>query len=359
MKVLLLCRYGPLGASSRVRMYQFLPALGAAGIEVTPAPLVDDQLLSHRYAVGRHARATLIARYAARLRRLLDRRAFDVMWIEYELFPWLPVFVDLLFVRRAPPVVLEYDDAVFEKYDGHASPIVRAVLGGKHDRLMARAAAVVAGNEYLAQRARAAGAPIVVTLPSVVDTSLFVPAARPAGTPPIVGWIGSPTTARYLHLVEPVLAALTSAAAGRVTLVGVEPGAQRWSFACEERRWRPEHEVADVQGFDVGIMPLPDDPWTRGKCGYKLVQYMACGIPVVASPVGANRAIVRDHIEGFLPDGDAAWTASLGTLLADPARRAEMGAAGRARAVDAYAVHVVAPRLVEVLSAAAGAAARA
>lgn len=351
MKVLLLSRYGPQGASSRVRMYQFLPALGAAGIEVTPAPLIDDALLIRRYGAGRHMPGALVGPYASRVLTLLRRRSYDLLWIEYELFPWLPGVLDQLLIRGGPPYVVEFDDAVFHQYDSHASGLVRRVLGRKHDRLMARAATVIAGNAYLADRANRAGASRVVTLPSVVDTDVFVPGPSGSGQPPIVGWIGSPTTAGYLKAIEPVLESLTRAGRAQVRLVGADAAAA-WAFAHDTRPWTRAGEVGEVQGFDIGIMPIPDDRWTRGKCGYKLVQYMACGKPVVASPVGVNTTIVRDGVDGYLAADDAAWAEALAGLVADPERRRAMGAAGRARAVEHWSARAVTPRLVDVLSSA-------
>src|SRR5262245_43910032 len=115
-------------------MYQFLPALGAAGIEVTPAPLIDDALLARRYEAGRHVPGALVGPYLGRVLTLLRRRSYDLLWIEYELFPWLPAALDLLLAGGTPPYVVEFDDAVFHQYDSHASGLVRRLLGHKHDR---------------------------------------------------------------------------------------------------------------------------------------------------------------------------------------------------------------------------------
>jgi glycosyltransferase involved in cell wall biosynthesis len=353
MKVLLLCRYGPRGASSRVRMYQFLPDLAAAGIDVTPAPLVDDPLLAARYAQGRYPAPALAMRYVRRLGSLLRSRAYDLIWIEYELFPWLPAIGERLLARLGPPYLVEYDDAVFHRYDAHPRAVVRALLGRKIDRVMREARTVIAGNAYLVARARAAGARRIVEIPSVVDTDAYVPAPRAASDPPVIGWMGSPTTAGYLHLVEQVLAELVEERRAQVRLVGVEPGRTRWAFPCVERVWNAADEVADIQGFDIGIMPLPDQAWERGKCGYKLVQYIACGKPVVASPVGANREIVRMGIDGYLADGIDEWRGALRALVADAALRLRMGVAGRARVEQAYARRVVLPGLIQALRAAA------
>jgi glycosyltransferase involved in cell wall biosynthesis len=355
VKVLLLCRYGPRGASSRVRMYQFLPALRAAGIDVTPAPLVPDALLGARYATGRYPAAALAGRYVSRVRDLAGSGAFDLLWVEYELFPWLPALVERLAMRLAPPFVLELDDAIFHRYDRHRSGAIRALLGRKIDRLMAAAAAVVVGNPYLAARAADAGAREVIEIPSVVDTAVYTPGDRPHEGPPVIGWMGSPTTAAYIHLIEDALGGLVREARAQVTLVGVEPGRIRWGFPCTERPWVLQTEVADLQGFDVGIMPLPDTPWERGKCGYKLVQYMACGKPVVASPVGVNPTLVRHGVDGFLAEGTSAWRDALAALLDDPARRAAMGAAGRVRVVERWSSQVVVSAILQLLRRAAGA----
>jgi len=358
VKVLLLCRYGPRGASSRVRMYQFLPELRAAGIDVVPAPLVPDALLGTRYATGRYPVHALAARYAARVRDLAGGGAYDLLWIEYELFPWVPAFVELLAARLTPPFVLELDDAIFHRYDSHPSGMVRAMLGRKVDRLMAAAAAVVVGNPYLSARATAAGARQVVEIPSVVDTTVYTPGARPHDGPPVIGWMGSPTTAAYLHLIEDAIGSLVRESRAQVTLVGVEPGRLAWNFPCTERAWSLQTEVLELQGFDIGIMPLPDTPWERGKCGYKLVQYMACGKPVVASPVGVNPTLVRHGVDGFLADGTTAWRDALVTLLDDPARRTTMGEAGRARVVERWSAQAVVPAIVQMLRRAAGRPAR-
>jgi len=117
----------------------------------------------------------------------------------------------------------------------------------------------------------------------------------------------------------------------------------------EARSWSEASEVAEIQQFDIGIMPLPDEPFERGKCGYKLIQYMACGKPVVASPVGANTSIVRDGIEGFLASTDAEWMQLLGILCDDNALRQRMGAAGRVRVEAEYSLQVAAPHLERLL----------
>ncbi len=338
-------------------MYQYLPTLAAAGIAVTPAPLLAGEDLGRRQTTGGYPLRRLWAAIRGRVQAVATRRRYDVLWIEYELMPFLPALIEHLLLRGGPPRVVEYDDAVFHRYDRHRSPLVRRLLGRKIDRLMAGAAVVVAGNAYLADRARAAGARDVAIIPSVVDLARYPVVPPSAGGPPVIGWIGSPSTAAALDAVVPALARVCAGGRARVVLVGVTPGRRAWPFPCEERPWIDGREAAEVGGFDIGIMPLADDAWSRGKCGFKLVQYLACGRPAVASPVGVNPAIVIDGTTGLLAAGEDAWVAALDRLIDDPALRARLGAAGRAHVEAHYALHRTAPLVADVLRRAAGGAA--
>ena len=354
LDVLLLSRYASRGASSRVRMYQYVPALAEAGIAVTASPLLAGDDLGRRQTTGGYPWRRLWAAARARLAAVGTRRRYDVLWIEYEVMPFLPALVEHLLLRGGPPCVVEYDDAVFHRYDRHRSALVRTLLGGKIDRLMRGAAVVVAGNAYLADRARAAGARDVAIIPSVVDLDRYPVAPPTAGGPAVIGWIGSPSTGLALDAIAPALARVCAGGRARVVLVGVTPGRRAWPFPCEERPWVEGREAADIAGFDIGIMPLADDPWSRGKCGYKLVQYLACGRPGVASPVGVNPAIVIDGVTGLLASTEDEWVAALDRLLDDAALRARLGAAGRAHVEAHYALHRTAPLVAEVLRRAAG-----
>ncbi len=352
MRVLLLSRYTRQGASSRVRSLQYLPALAAAGIEVQVAPLLDAPYLANLYA----GRATdwphVAARYLARLRQLATARRYDLLWVEKELFPLLPAGAERLLTRLRIPYVVDYDDAVFHNYDRHRRPLVRRLLGGKIDVVMARARCVLAGNDYLAARAQAAGARRVVALPTVVDLERYPPpaAATRAAGPLRIGWIGTPATAGYLQAAAPALGAAVADGAALV-LIGAPPGTLA-DHGAECRPWQEAEEVAQITRFDIGIMPLPDAPFERGKCGYKLIQYMACGVPCVASPVGVNRALLASGA-GLLAADPAQWHEALGRLLAEPALRARAGHIGRAQVEDHYSLQAQAPTLIAALREAA------
>ena len=291
----------------------------------------------------------VLTAYIRRIARLLAVRHFDLLWVEKELFPWIPFQFENLFLGRQIPCVMDYDDAVFHRYDRHGSSLVRSLLGRKIDALMRRARTVVAGNQYLADRASSAGAANIEYLPSVVDTDRYTIGRRTTGQFRI-GWIGSPVTAPFLGLIGDALEEAVRQTGARLVLVGAGdrdplPGVEK-----ELIPWSEDSEVAHIQSFDVGIMPLPDGPFERGKCGYKLIQYMACGLPVVASPVGANKHIVEQGKTGFLASNTAEWVEALVRLSNNPGMRAALGKAGRKKVEQEYCLQVTAPRLVKILT---------
>lgn len=356
MRCLLLARHGGLSASTRQRHLQYIPYLASKGIQIDVHTLLDDAYLKAFYAGGR-TWPSLVRTFLGRLRVLLQARRYDVLWIEKELFPFFPAWFEQALEAAGVPYVVDYDDATFHRYDAHPSPLIRRALGRKIDGVMRRATLVVAGNEYLATRAREAGARRVEILPTVVDLDRYpAPQETLVQSPPegvfTVGWIGAPKTVKYVRLVEEALRAVAQSAPVRLVVIGA-PADEIPGVDLVQRPWSEATEVEDIHSFDVGIMPLADDQWEQGKCGYKLIQYMACSKPVVASPVGVNARLVRPGANGFLAGDTPSWVSSLETLRADPGLRRRMGAEGR-RIVEAeYALQVTAPRLAEWLTEAA------
>lgn len=341
-------RYSRLGASSRLRWLQFVPALQREGLAIESSPLLGDPYLQRKYA-GRPVLGQVLRAYLHRARALrAGARRADLAWIEKELWPWAPAWLEL-WLMAGRPFVLDYDDAVFHTYDRHRNPLLRRLFGCKIDRLMRAATLVVVGSAYLGERARAAGARRVEWLPTVVDHERYATGthARPDDATLRIGWIGTPATVGYLRPLAAALAELARRRRIVVHLIGATlemPGVEVRAIP-----WSEDDEVRAIAELDVGLMPLPDTPWERGKCGYKLVQYMACGLPVVASPVGANRDIVDDGVDGFLAHGDDAWIDALCRLADDPALRHRMGQAGQAKVRARYSLQAAAPQLARWL----------
>jgi len=352
LKVLLFSKYSRRGPSSRLRSLQYLAPLRDHGIDVQVHALFPDAYLEALY--GGHPEA---ARYRAwgyfsqRLMQLLRRREHDLAWIEGELFPYLPYWIEAALARSLKSYVVDYDDALFHKYDQSANPLVRRMLGRKIDRIMHGAACVIAGNRYLAARARQAGAARIEIIPTVVDEQRYAAASPADEQPPVIGWVGSPATEHYMLDIRQVLEQVCAAHHARLLLVGArtETAGQFDGITPEVVPWSEASEAAMIARMDIGIMPLLDSPWERGKCGYKIIQYMACGLPVVASPVGANVDIVRHGENGFLAADDAAWRDALERLIASPSLRARMGRAGRARVEAEYSLVAQVPRLADIL----------
>lgn len=347
MNILLLCRYAGLGASSRVRFGQYLPHLEAAGWKVDVAPFFSDEYLQALYR-GKPRTVEAVRGYWHRLLSLFRANRYSVLWIEKEVFPFMPAFAERLLNLAGIRFVVDYDDAMFHRYDQHQSFLVRTLLGKKIDAVMRHATLVVAGNNYLANHARAAAARQVAIVPTVVDLNRYQVAPASKSHSPVIGWIGSPATSHYLSGIAPVCRTLCADTNAKFVAVGASKEGLN-GVPIEVREWSEDSEVSSIQAFDIGIMPLTDSPWERGKCGYKLVQYMACGLPVVASPVGANREIVEHGVNGFIASTASEWEQALRMLLKNDSLRKSMGAKGRESIEAKYSLQVQAPRLQSLL----------
>jgi len=349
MKALMLTRYERSGASSRLRMIQYGDALQSQGIEHLLAPFFDQSYLERLYS-GQSTRGPTFSAYARRVSQLRQAGQADLLWLEKEALPWLPWVIERALIPTGIPLVVDYDDAVFHRYDMHRTSAVRRLLGRKLDWLMESAALITAGSRYLADRAKAAGARRIEIVPTVVDLNAYTQQPAPVPTqPPSIGWIGTPSTwTEYMVPLMPLLGQGAEAHGARITVVGAGRAAATHPL-LDNLPWTEESEVARIHEMDIGIMPLTDTPWARGKCGYKLIQYMACGIPVIASPVGVNAEIVEHGVNGFLASTEAEWTEALRTLLSDPALRARMGEEGRRKVERDYSLQVWGPRVAQML----------
>lgn len=339
-----------MGASSRVRFYQYLPYFESRGFKITVAPFFDDDYITSLYSNSKRVSLFRIAAwYLRRIRFLLSARQYDLLWVEKELLPWVPAWIEGSLLSRRTKIVVDYDDAVFHRYDRHSRFFVRALLRYKIDEVMRKADLVIAGNEYIAQRAQKAGAAHVEIIPTVVDLEHYSCSSSEHDGPLVVGWIGTPGTSHYLRIIAKALSKIVERRIGTVVAIGAGsnpvPG-----VPVQVIPWREETEVDEIQRIDVGIMPLPDLSWERGKCGYKLIQYMACGKPVVASPIGVNAKIIDQGVNGFLADTEKEWIEALEALYQDPLLRQRMGSEGRKRVEALYSLQVTAPKLEALLN---------
>jgi len=345
--VLVLSRHHPQAASSRLRTFQYVPFLEAAGAEVTLAPFFDEAYLRTLYQTkGRHF-SDVLGAYARRIRSLWSARRFSVVWVEKEVFPYLPGWMETVLARTGVPYVVDYDDATFHTYDQHRLGPVRAVLGEKLRPLLHSASAVTLGNSYLEDYVRQRTDCEIVRIPTAVDMARYTGAPDAPDDELRIGWIGTPATTKYLEMLREPLLRVSRVRSIRLITIGAS-SLEGFDVPLEQHPWSADTEARILSSLHVGVMPLPDEPWERGKCGYKLIQYMAAGRPVVASPVGVNRDIVTPDV-GFLAIDSNAWTESLKRLGGERELRWRMGQAGRKLVEQRFSTRVVAPKICETL----------
>lgn len=357
VSVRLLSKFGRMGASSRLRMLQYLPSLNHFGVSVDHHALLSDAYVKALFAGRSYAsRALAASHYIKRIREMRRADADDLDWVEGEFLPFLPRSIEKAFMRGRRPFIAEYDDALFHRYDLSSNAVVRSALGNKIDLVMRDSACVIAGNRYLAERAQQVGATRVEVIPTVVDAARYTPIEHRERPQLVIGWIGSPVTQHYLYALHGPLREICARHNALLRLIGARPDVAEHlpGVPIECVPWTESDEAFLLSGMDVGIMPLLDGPWERGKCGYKLVQYMACGLPVLASPIGANLDLVRPDVNGFLPASSDDWIDTLSSLLSNVEVRQRLGAAGRHRVETELCIEIQAPRLAEIMREVAG-----
>lgn len=353
MRILAIATNPATAASTRFRVLQWIPYLQRAGFSVTLdaffSPAGADVLYrpGHRLAKTAHILAGTLRR-ALRLARA--SRTADLLFIHREAFP---LGRQLLFglLRRFPgPIVYDYDDAMFLPQREGRGILARLERLDTAREAMRISEVVLAGNRFLADYASAAAARVVL-LPTCIDTEKFRPRGRrPDRKRCLVGWIGSHSTAKYLRSLLPVLERVRAEHVFSLRTVGIPWPLPAPGLDIIQEPWSLEREMEDFAACDIGVYPLWADRWSDGKCGFKAVQFMACGVPVVASAASANRDIIEDGVNGFLATTEEEWVEKLGWLLSDPQLREKLGEAGRRTIEDRYSLAANGPTLVDALT---------
>jgi glycosyltransferase involved in cell wall biosynthesis len=341
-----------LGASTRFRVQQFRPALTAAGIDSELSPFLDEEGLGLLYRRGAELDKfrTALRALGRRVRDLVHATRADGVFIHREAALVGPPIVEWLVTKVLQrPLIFDLDDAVWEPYTSptYGKFLSRALkVPSKTNFTLGVARQVIAGSPYLAGHCRRLN-PRVELIPTVVDTDRFCPATR-TNLVPVLGWIGTHSTVPYLASIVPALRRVARNHRFIVRVVGGRLHAP--GLEVDEHPWSLEREISDFQSLDIGLYPVVLDPWSIGKSGFKAVQYMACAVPIVASPVGVTQDMIRDGGNGFLADCEDQWVERLSVLLQDEGLRRRMGQAGRVDAVEKWSTKVHAPRFVQLIS---------
>ena len=350
IKVLGLALHGPLAASTRYRLDQYVPGLASQGIDLQICHLLGDDYLRSRFSGGALPIMSMLQAGLARLADLRRQTKYDIAILHIELFPLMPGSLERALIRL--PYIYDFDDAYYLKYRRGRLGIAKPLLGNKFDTVMAGAAAVMAGNTGALMSIARQNNENIYCLPTVVDTVRYLPARGGRNDMFTVGWIGSFSTVPYLAEIVGPLSVLGKEGPVRLVVIGGKAPAIP-NVTVVEIKWQEQTEVELINSFDVGVMPLPDDDWSRGKCAFKLIQYMSCAVPVIASHVGANSAVVNEEC-GLLATTPNDWIAGLRMLRDQPEKRTEMGQAGRERVVQHYSLHRNLPLLETVIREVAG-----
>ena len=319
MKIFFIVPYPTSGPSNRFRVEQYLPYLDKKNVTYRVRPFCNNEFYFLLRKRGHYFKkfAYLLAFSFRRLVDLFRSLNYDVVFIHREAFPTKDYIFEWLFRRFAKRMIYDFDDSVFLKKPAKVAAAVRMA-----DR-------VIAGNDFLKNYASSLNKDVVI-LPTCIDTMRYKPAANKNDNQKVViGWIGSPTTSEYLKALKDVFKAISDKYKNvEIRIIGGMSG-KFLGPSLIYKNWSLEREIDDLQEFDIGIMPMPDNEWTRGKCAFKIIQYMASGIPSVASPVGMNLEVIKDGVSGFFASGTEEWREKLSKLIESPELRKELGGNGR------------------------------
>ena len=357
VRVLALSPIPEEGAGCRFRIAQYLPYLRDAGFDVTISSFYTPEFFQVVYQRGQYAKKAALFLVSAwrRFRELFSVGQYDLVWLYREAIPLGPPIVESMIARRGIPIVYDFDDAIFLPSVSEANKAISFLK--KPERvatILRQSRRVVVGNEFLAAYARQFNDAVTV-IPTAVDTDRFTPRTDVAGNPDrelVVGWIGSPTTFPYLEALAGVLRDVAAAHPFTLKVSGAGRPVRFDGLKVDEVPWSLANEVNLFNTLDVGVYPLTDDQWSKGKCGFKAIQCMACGVPVVAAAVGVNREIIVDGVNSFLASTPAEWVEKIGRLLTDGDLRGRMAASGRKTIEERYSLRVTAPEIAAVLASA-------
>ncbi len=339
MRVLILAR-DPLGRTpgQRFRFEQYIGPLAERGIAIECKPLIDTTTADILYEPRRYLRKTavVLGGAGARLRAIAASRNYDAVLVSREGFPLGPPWVERALRLAGVPYIFDFDDAIWIPNASHANRLVAPLKFPRKAGLACRwATLVTAGNRYLAQWASEFNDHVRI-LPTTIDTDVYRPSPPIPSDRPVIGWSGSHSTAQHLRPLMPILADIQQRRGVRLLVIGAPPFNTEGADV-EFVRWTEQDELQQLRRLDIGVMPLPDTEWARGKCGLKALQYMSLGIPTVMSPVGVNVDIAEGGA-AWLAHEPAEWTAALERLLDEPETRTRLSEAGRRRVEERYSV---------------------
>ncbi|KKQ78307.1 MAG: Glycosyl transferase group 1 [Parcubacteria group bacterium GW2011_GWC2_38_7] len=356
MRILFLVPYPQEGASNRYRVEQYLPYLKREGIRYSLRPFWSACAYRSLYKNGHYFRKLFffMCGTTSRIFQIFGIAGYDLVFIHREAYPIGGAFFETIISILKKPIIFDFDDAIFLPASSRPNNFIERFKNpNKVASIIKRSKYVISGNSFLADFALRYNRSITV-IPTPIDTDKYYPDNRSPGNKIVIGWIGSATTLDFLKSMREVFVRLSKEFSNiRFKIVGGDFSILGLSNIIS-KPWSLVEEIEDLKGFDIGIMPMPDNDWTSGKCGFKAILYMSMGIPCVCSAVGVNKEIILDGNNGFLANSEEEWIKKLSLLVRDAELRKRLGDAGRKTAIDRYSLKANAPKYLDVLKKAYG-----
>lgn len=340
-KVLFVCLHRPdRSPSQRFRFEQYISHLHKNGYECKFSWLLSAADDKQFYSRGKLFRKGFIVLKSSwkRIKEILNASKYDIVFVQRESFMLGTAFFEKQFAKKTK-VIFDFDDSIWMQNVSAANKMFSFLKNAdKTKDIICKADLIFAGNKYLADFARQFNSRVVI-VPTTIDTDLYMPSLKVAREKICIGWSGSVTTIEHMETKMKALKAVKDKYGDRVYFKIIGDGDYYSSdLQTKGLPWKKESEVEDISEFDIGIMPLPDTEWAKGKCGLKGLQYMALGIPTIMSPVGVNSEIIVDGVNGFLADSDEEWVEKIGMLINSIELRKKLGGGGRKTVEEKYSV---------------------
>ena len=353
MKILILLPHPIESPGPRFRIYQYLPYFKEAGIEYTVSPFLNSDeyiALYNNYSASLYKKSKALIRGSLRqLSKMLYVKSYDAVIVYREAMLWGKPWIEKYITKLGIPIIHDFDDAIWlpVKSQINMPMFIKRFLKSekKFDEIMKLSNRIVVCNNYLAQHANLLNKNTTI-IPIVINTDHFKPVEKNKNTDKIViGWVGSGSTVKYLKLLDNIWRKLPPNCELRIV------GGQYFpdGIKVTNIKWTLAAELSEFSMLDIGITPMLDDDWAKGKGGGKTLQYMAMSIPTIGSAVGINTEIIQDGVNGFLAKDEKEWIEKLTLLIENPELRQRLGRAGRKTVEERYSLKVWAPRYVEII----------
>jgi glycosyltransferase involved in cell wall biosynthesis len=350
--VLFACLHRPdRSPSQRYRFEQYIGYLKEQGFENKFSYLLNEQDDKIYYAPGHYAGklGILLKSVFKRVSEVFFKKPPSIVFVQRECFMLGSSYFERRFARRSK-LIFDFDDSIWLQQVSKGNRKLGFLKNaGKTKEIIRASHLVIAGNDYLAAYAKQFNDRVMV-IPSTIDTDHYTIKNIVEDGKIVIGWSGSFSTIEHFESAAGALSIIYDRYKERVSFIVIgDENYRNEMLGITGRKWNASTEVEDLQLFDIGIMPLPDNEWTKGKCGMKGLQYMAAGIPTIMSPVGVNKEIIQDGGNGFLASTTEEWVEKLSRLIESVELRQKFSVNGRKTVEEKYSVHTNKEKYLEAM----------